>query len=651
MNIISHQLGSILVELNFITEDQLDEALNRQKDTIKKTDTPRQINRVKLVSKIKKTAKTAPLIGEILIKMGVVSKKNLETALNIHGKRITNLVALGSTKLGIVVELCFIINSSLDFNKVMSCIMKYTNQVTNSEASTLMLMDDNTGELVFSVPTGPKADTLKDIRLPPGAGIAGWVAKNEQHAIVPDTSKDTRFYSDIDNMTGMKSQSILCVPLKARTKLIGVLEVINKKNGAPFNDKDVLLLSIFAQQAALALENATFYASLQEQFKEQTIMKQNIAQNEKLQAIGTLAGGIAHDFNNLLTPILGYVEILMNDHTKNDLNRNYLLQIQTAATRARELSKQILTFSKQNSQETKPIQCQDIILEATKLLRASIPKSIEIIHNIDRNCGTIIGDPIKIHQIIINLGTNAFHAMEQKGGELTISLRQIEFSSSNCSFLGIEPGDYALISVSDTGAGMSEKTQKRIFEPYFTTKKKEQGTGLGLSVTHGIVQNHNGYIQVDSTLGKGTTIKIYFPITKHIFFEEKISPLKTMQQGNEHILIVDDEPQVTEVETLMLERLGYKVTSFTNSIEALEVFKLNPAIFDIIITDLTMPHMSGRELAKKIYNIRPIPIILCTGFNEVMSAQKAADLGIKKIVLKPLNMQEISITIRKALNT
>ena len=293
-------------------------------------------------------------------------------------------------------------------------IMKYANIVTDSVASTLMLIDEKTGELVFSVPTGPNADQLEDIRLAPGAGVAGWVAQNEQYLLVEEAEKDERFYGGVDEMTGIKTTSLLCVPMKSKRKLIGVLEVVNKKNGEVFTEEDAMLLSIFSHHAAIAIENAMLFNAMQTRMEKEKLLEQKVSESERLRSIGTLAGGIAHDFNNILGAIIGYTELAQMEAGVGSRLYGNLGKVLGASNRARDLISQILTFSRQSESESKPIQVNLIVSEALKLLKASLPKSIQIIENTD--CRSVImGDSTQIHQVVMNLCTNAAHAMDQDG--------------------------------------------------------------------------------------------------------------------------------------------------------------------------------------------------------------------------------------------
>jgi PAS domain S-box-containing protein len=380
-------------------------------------------------------------------------------------------------------------------------------------------------------------------------------------------------------------------------------------------------------------------------------MEAQLQQSQKMESIGTLAGGIAHDFNNILFPIIGYSEMLLADTSEDSPFRAGLNQIYTGALRASGLVKQILTFSRQESGQLKLIKIQPTINEALKLIRSIIPTTINIKQNIQADCDAIKADPTQIHQVIMNLATNAYHAMDEIGGEITIKLKKVELEEPDSFDPDIKPGSYACLSISDTGKGMNDKLIEKIFDPFFTTKETSKGTGMGLSVVHGIVKNMKGTIKVYSEPDKGSEFQVYLPLAEAVQ-EQHVTYAKTLiQGGTEHILFVDDEKAIIEMEQNMLQRLGYKVTSRSSSIEALEVFRAAPHKFDLVITDMAMPNMSGDKLSIELNKILPgIPILLCTGFSETISEEKAASLGISGFLLKPIVMKDLFHKIREVLD-
>jgi len=370
---------------------------------------------------------------------------------------------------------------------------------------------------------------------------------------------------------------------------------------------------------------------------------------EKMEAIGTLAGGIAHDFNNILFSIIGFTEMTMDDVEKGSLAESNLRQVHKAGKRARDLVKQILTFSRENEQEQKPFQVKYVVEEVLKFLRASLPSTIEIGRDIQSD-SLLMGDSTQIHQVLMNLCTNASHAMEEKGGVLDVALTDTELDSGfTAAHPDLKPGPFLKITVTDTGYGIKPHVLERIFEPFFTTKAPGEGTGLGLSVVHGIVKSHGGGIYAYSEPGKGSTFHVYLPAIKRQS-EEESETERPVTGGTERILFVDDEPMLVDLGEQVLKSLGYEVATRTSSRDALELFRKQPDQFDLIITDMTMPHMTGDSLAREMIKIRPdIPIILCTGYSKQVSEENAKGIGIRAFVMKPILRRTIAGTVREVL--
>lgn len=381
--------------------------------------------------------------------------------------------------------------------------------------------------------------------------------------------------------------------------------------------------------------------------EERKKLETQLHQAHKMEAIGTLAGGIAHDFNNVLYSIIGYTELTMDDVPEGSLAQKNLKEVLKGAMRAKDMVRQILAFSRKDDIQKKPVKIQPVVKEALKLLRSSIPATIEIRQSIDEDCGPVLAASTQIHQVVMNLATNAYQAMREKGGLLELTLMEEEIGSDD-SGPDLYPGTYLKLSVSDTGHGMNSVVMKKIFDPYFSTKGPGEGTGMGLAVVHGIVKSHGGDITVFSKLGEGTTFHVYLPLIKTRLVEPKTVPPGPAPTGTEHILFVDDEEPIVRMMQQILERLGYHVTSRTSSVEALEAFKAKPDEYDLVITDMTMPNMTGIELASGLKEIRSdIPIIMCTGFSETIDEDKAKNMGILAYIMKPFLIDEIAKTIRK----
>ena len=380
-------------------------------------------------------------------------------------------------------------------------------------------------------------------------------------------------------------------------------------------------------------------------------LETQLQQAQKLEAIGTLAAGIAHDFNNILFPMMGFTEMALEDISPDSHIRDSLNEILSGIKRASDLVKQILTFSRETNKGLKPLRIQHIIREALKLSKSTLPSTIEISQYIDNECGHVMADAVQVHQVVMNLITNAFHAMEETGGKLEVKLEEIELSPEDASNLNLVRGPYVRLTVLDTGHGINRNVMDRIFEPYFTTKENGKGTGLGLSVVHGIVKDYNGNIIVTSEPGKGSAFQVYFPVIKTQTQKENMGMEVPILIGNERILFVDDEQTIIRMVKQALELRGYHVTSRTSSIEALEAFKADPNKFDVVITDMTMPKMTGAQLSQKLLEIKPdIPIIICTGFSEKINEEKAKHMGIRGYVMKPVVINELAKKIRNVLD-
>lgn len=372
---------------------------------------------------------------------------------------------------------------------------------------------------------------------------------------------------------------------------------------------------------------------------------------QKMEAIGTLAGGIAHDFNNILSVILGYAELAKDDACADSPVLKNLDKVLEAGHKAKELVKQILAFSRQSEIRHIPLAPAAIIKESLKMLRHSIPVTIDIHEQIDSDCDFILADPTQIHQIVMNLCTNAFHAMEYTGGAISIYLRNHSVSADqqDINIESLLPGKYVELIVKDTGPGIMPDIQEKIFNPYFTTKEVGKGTGMGLSIVHGIMQSYGGDIKVESTLGKGSVFHLFFPVTDKRDATTIVN--MNVEKGSERILFIDDEDFLVDMGKNLLSRLGYKVTALKSSIEALDIFRKKPDQFDLVITDQTMPGLTGADLAREMLQIRPdIPVILCTGYSATVSEEKAKAMGIREFVFKPILQKDIAILIRKVLD-
>lgn len=381
--------------------------------------------------------------------------------------------------------------------------------------------------------------------------------------------------------------------------------------------------------------------------RQQRQLEDQLRQSQKMAAIGTLAGGIAHDFNNLLAAILGYAELAQLKLSPGIPPYREVEQILKAGNKAAELVNQILAFSRKETTKQMVLQPVPLIKEVIKLLRGTIPATITIREQIHDSGRMILANPTQVHQVVMNLCTNAFHAMEEEGGEMTVSLEAVDKQHNDH-----DVRQWLRISVIDTGPGIAPEIRERIFEPYFTTKPSGKGTGMGLAVVHGIVHRHGGWIEMESILGQGTSVHVYFPQTSG---KENAAPQKEtagLPGGKESVLVIDDEQMVADYLRGSLERLGYRVAVCSDGVSALAVFERDPGAFDLVITDQTMPGKTGFEVARTMLALRPdLPVILCSGFSSALSPERVAAAGIRKFMMKPVSLYDLIPTVRFLLDS
>ncbi|MFC1885653.1 response regulator [Thermodesulfobacteriota bacterium] len=431
-------------------------------------------------------------------------------------------------------------------------------------------------------------------------------------------------------------------PLNRLIKEVKALEKGDLGEKVPVETKDEI------GKLAAAFNQMSETLKLREAEKER--LQKQLRHAQKMEAIGTLSGGIAHDFNNILGAIIGYTELALLTAPRESEMHHFLDEVFKAGTRAKNLVKQILTFSRMGTTERRPMRIEPIVKEALTMIRATLPTTIEIRKHFKSDLASVLSDPTQIHQVMINICANAGHAMDEKGGILDVSLDELEIDDNEEeSSLSLHSGRYQRLTVSDTGHGMAPSVMERIFDPYYTTKGPGKGTGMGLSAVHGIVKGLGGEIVVRSEPGKGSSFEIYFPTVDEKALERR-EILSPIPRGSERLLFVDDEKSLVDIGLKMLQELGYQVSAKTSSIKALELFRIQSDQFDLIITDMTMPHMTGMQLAENIKQIRPeIPIIILTGFSEAISKEKTEAIGINSVLIKPVTREVIARKIREAL--
>ncbi len=543
-----------------------------------------------------------------------------------------------------------LLSSSKNIRSFAEVVLEQVRPITRSQYGYAAILNPETGESeLFSFPAIQDEDEIKELMR--RSVVDNIDEKTLSNGTARTLTLSKSFFKNhpaesirIDGTPeGLISvDNYLSVPVYLDNRVSGHIVLINSTDG--YSENDLKAVEQMGELFAMAIQGHRME-------KEREVLQEQMRQMQKMEAIGTLAGGIAHDFNNILQPIMGYANMALKEIEETDNKYRYLSSILSASKRARDLVQQILTFARRGDQELQPVEVQLIIKEVIKLLRSSLPSTIEMKQKIDKNCGLVIADPTKIHQIIMNLATNAFHALQKTGGLMTVNLKPIRLKIEDLPEDDMIPGEFLCLTVIDNGVGMDRNTLDKIFDPYFTTKRQSKGTGLGLSVVMGAVKSYGGFINVRSEPGEGTEFNVFLPSVEvePTTVADDDEPAVTM--GNENILLVDDESAIVELEKNMLQTLGYHVTESISPVEALKLFEQQSETFDLVITDMTMPNMTGAELARKIMAIQPdLPIIICTGFSELINEEKAESMGIKKLLMKPVSQKQLGSAIREVLD-
>lgn len=531
------------------------------------------------------------------------------------------------------------LSSAKDLTETLQLSLGTAIEISSTDGGGIYLVDGSTGGLHLAFHQGlPGAFVEQVTYFGPETPNTQVVMKGEA---IYTQYKELTNQLNIERRYPFKASAI--IPIKYQNRVIGAFNIASQT------------LNNLPEQSRTALETiATQVSEVIVRYQaeeEKARLEEQLRRSQKLETIGTLAGGIAHDFNNILAPILGYADMALLNLQPDNPMYDYLRQILKSAFRAKELVEQILLFAKQSEKERHPLALQPLINESLKLLRPTIPATIEIRHHIDPKCEKVLADPSQIHQAIVNLCTNAFHAMQISGGTLTINLNQITIDeASSLHHANLPVGKYARLSVIDTGHGMDKSTLNRIFEPFFTTKSVDKGTGLGLSVVHGIVQSHGGNVEVESELERGSKFHVYLPIAKDATLKNSTST-QSVVGGKESILIVDDDDAVATIVAKMLKTLGYVVEFRTSSEAALQAFRSEPNKYDLLISDLTMPDMTGLDLAQQVLQVQPgLPVMIMTGYGDNLTENTRKKFGIKQVLGKPIMMSDLASAVREILD-
>jgi len=570
-----------------------------------------------------------------------IENANLFTQVKQYAKMLEALNSVSQT-----------VNQSLDLDKVLSVSLEKVIELLKVDGGIIRLLSENNRELVLRAHRGFTSEQTSKLPLSRKYGYGtGWKAltadRVENIAFNPDDASQQKIGS-FGRAIG--ARNAILFPLKSKDHMLGIMSLYSF---APrvITKQEIEHSAVIINQIGIAIENAKVYSEKEAAINNLIEIQKKLQQAQKMESIGTLTGGLSHDFNNILSIIIGNAELALHDVPEWNPVHSNLEEIKTASLRATKIVKQLLSFSRREDQKLEPIEIAPVIKDALKFLRATIPTTIDIHQDIQVENETILANPIQINQIMMNLCINASHAMETTGGNLTVRVEKVILDDNTAKgYPDLKIGAHIKVTVSDTGTGIAPKVIDRIFDPYFTTKDVGKGSGMGLAVVHGIVKSHNGAISVESKPGRGSTFSILFPETTRKAVME-VKTLEEIPRGNESIFLIDDEDSIAEMTRQMLERLGYRVETRLNPLEALAHFQANPDRFDLVITDMTMPKMTGAMLSEKVLEIRPdIPIIVCTGHSILIDEAKAKQSGIAAYVMKPIHTTEIAKTIRKVMD-
>ncbi|HKQ35966.1 MAG TPA: ATP-binding protein [Nitrospiraceae bacterium] len=518
-------------------------------------------------------------------------------------------------------------------------------EVIGADAGSVLLANAETRQLVFRYVVGETADTLRETGIPWDEGIAGAVFASGKPEVISTVQQDARHYSATDALTGYQSRDMIVVPLKRHGgNPVGVIEILNKNRG-PINRHDLDTLVVLSAIAAAAIEQSKAFEALR-------VKDVQLQQAQKMEAVGRLAVGVAHDFNNLLTVIKGYSELIVMAVEGNASVRTHAEEVLKAADRAAGVTSQLLAFSRKQVFELRTVRLNEVVANVEKLLRRLIGEDIQLITTVGPNLGWIKADPGQLEQVLMNLAVNARDAMPH-GGTLTIRIAHSELDETfTRHHLDFQPGMYCTLSVADSGCGMNKDTLSKLFEPFFTTKDPGKGTGLGLSIVHGIVKQSRGHILVSSEPGVGTTFNIYLPcVEAPAEVGSSSDAVSAASSGTETVLVVEDEAQVRTLECGLLEASGYHVLAASHGGEAMQICREYPGTIHLLVTDLILPQLNGRELARQTVPIRPsMKVLYVSGYPDEMLVTAGVARSQVPFLQKPFASDALLLSVRKVLD-
>ena len=641
---MSVPLGKILVELGYARDEDIEHALIRQREI----DNELRLKQSKSLPSILLSVNLARAkwedrrLGKILVEMGFVTPDQIEVALQKQKEISSKHIGLiPDEEVVALMEVPSIINSAINVYDLLSNVMSCCRTVVGSEASALFICDEKTEKLALNFYTG--SEESPQMYVSRAGSIAGWVIENNEAILIDDAKSDTRFSGEIERFPGRKIRCVACVPISIKQEIVGVVEVINKKQGASFSKKDLALLSTIANQVGITLENIRLLGELDQSLHDLKKAQNQIIQAEKLRAIGEMASGTAHNFNNLLMGIQGNVSLVLMDMDSTHPYYERLKTIEKQVQNGAKLTSHLLGYARKGKYDVKPIDLNQL-LEETSDAFGTTKKKVTIHRELAEDLFVVEADSGQIEQVLLNLFVNAADAMPG-GGILTLKTMNTTHEDMKGKLYGPKPGNYVLLMVTDTGKGMDKETMERIFDPFFTTK--EGGTGLGLATAYGIIKSHSGYIDVISMKGHGTAFKIYLPASeKKVQKALKVAEPFIRETGT--ALLVDDEEVILEVARNLLEAIGYRVLLARDGKEAIEVYRKHTDDIDIVLLDMVMPTMSGGEAYDGMRQINPgIKVLLSSGFSIDGEASEILQRGCNGFIQKPFRINDLAEKIRE----
>ena len=641
-------LGELLVELGYAKEEQIEQALKRQSDAGSefKIKISRSLPSILLNLSEAKVKWKDRRLGNILIEMGVVTPEQIEEALRRQREDRSKQSGLVLPEgLAAFMELPSILNSAINAYNLLTNVMVFSNTILDSKASGLYICDEKTDELIVNFYTD-KSEQISRMHVST-ANIAGLAIKDNKTILVDDLGSDKRFSSGIYQFLDESIGPVACVPVRIRWQIVGAVEVINKKHGKAFSEKDIFLLSAIANQVGITLENIRLVGELDQSLHELQEAHELIVRAEKLKAIGEMSGGIAHDFNNLLMAIQGNISLIQMDMDSKHPYYERLNNIQTQIVSAAKLTSQLLGYARKDTCEISPIDLNQLIEEISDTF-ARTRKQIAIHKKFAKDLSAIEVDCGQIEQVLLNLFMNAVDAMPS-GGDLIIETTNVTKVDMKQTVYNPRLDKYVMLTITDTGVGMDKSISEHIFEPFFTTKEVGRGTGLGLASSYGIIKDHGGYIDVESKKGKGTSFRIYIPASeKEVRKPDIVSEEIIKATGT--VLLVDDEKIILEVGRELLETIGFKALTAGSGEEAIEICSKKGDEIDIVLLDLIMPTMGGGEVFDRLKKINPdIKVLLSSGYSRGGQANDILSRGCDGFIQKPFRMSELSVKIRDIL--